>query len=191
LLCVNVKVLTGHETPRSGPGVLSLLVKSNEGAQVVSSGRDGKIICWDPVVGNAARVLKGHGVGSSITNGQVVCALSTTSEGELISGSWDTTAKAPLLLLLLLLRFLLLPAKTTTTIMYRRARFGQCPLVRVPHVSSTTSRRNPEHTLTSMLFSLVYAAPTSPPNMKFSGGPCCRSPGSAGAPFRPAPTTAE
>jgi len=82
--------LIGHETSRSGPGVLALTVSDD---LLLSGGRDGKIIVWDPLTGTATRTLTGHGEGSSLTNAQVVCSLGTASDGEFISGSWDTSAR--------------------------------------------------------------------------------------------------
>jgi len=81
----------GHETPRGGPGVLALTV--SETGQIVSSGRDGKIITWEYLTGTAVQTLTGHGEGTSITNGQVVSSLGLSSAGEIISGSWDMSGR--------------------------------------------------------------------------------------------------
>ncbi|CAL1134078.1 unnamed protein product [Cladocopium goreaui] len=82
------RILSGHQRRAGVDGVLALVVM--EGDQLVSAGRDGRIIVWKDGVEVAD--LKGHGEGIQGTNVHVVSSLATDGRS-LISGGWDKTVR--------------------------------------------------------------------------------------------------
>jgi len=88
------RLLLGHERRAGVNGVLAL-VPGGSGSlegELVSAGRDGKIIVWRE--GASVASLNGHGEGVQGTNVHVVCTLGRRSDGALLSGGWDKTARA-------------------------------------------------------------------------------------------------
>lgn len=88
------RLLFGHERRAGVNGVLALVAGGSGSLQgdLVSAGRDGKIIVWRD--GASVASLSGHGEGVDGTNVHVVCSLGRRSDGALLSGGWDKTARA-------------------------------------------------------------------------------------------------
>eukprot|EP00435_Cladocopium_sp_Y103_P017077 s2879_g4.t1 len=82
------RILSGHQRRAGVDGVLAMVVM--EGDQLISAGRDGRIIVWKDGVEVAD--LKGHGEGIQGTNVHVVSSLATDGRS-LISGGWDKTVR--------------------------------------------------------------------------------------------------
>eukprot|EP00929_Paragymnodinium_shiwhaense_P048779 TRINITY_DN24621_c0_g1_i1.p2 TRINITY_DN24621_c0_g1~~TRINITY_DN24621_c0_g1_i1.p2 ORF type:complete len:679 (+),score=221.32 TRINITY_DN24621_c0_g1_i1:62-2098(+) len=87
------QLLFGHERRAGVDGVLAVVADGGDGG-LCSAGRDGKIVLWD-AAGNQRATLSGHGEGVQGTNVHVVACLGRRrSDGALLSGGWDKTARA-------------------------------------------------------------------------------------------------
>ncbi|CAJ1366540.1 unnamed protein product, partial [Effrenium voratum] len=80
-------VLAGHQRRAGVDGVLAL---AELGQDLISAGRDGRIIRWRD--GKEVADLKGHGENVQGTNVHVVSCLSAL-DGKLLSGGWDKTVR--------------------------------------------------------------------------------------------------
>jgi len=85
-------LLRGHEQRAGVDGVLAVAPDQRD---LVSAGRDGKIILWrDGLEWQKWGVLSGHGEGAGGTNAHVVSCLGRRADGALLSGGWDKTVRA-------------------------------------------------------------------------------------------------
>eukprot|EP00931_Biecheleriopsis_adriatica_P007268 TRINITY_DN108575_c0_g1_i1.p1 TRINITY_DN108575_c0_g1~~TRINITY_DN108575_c0_g1_i1.p1 ORF type:complete len:654 (-),score=184.84 TRINITY_DN108575_c0_g1_i1:19-1980(-) len=85
------QLLFGHERRAGVDGVLALAPGIDDSADLISAGRDGKIISWRS--GREAANLNGHGEGVQGTNVHVVSSLGRSADGLLLSGGWDKTVR--------------------------------------------------------------------------------------------------
>lgn len=84
------QVLAGHESRAGVSGVLALTAEV-ENADLVSAGRDGKIIAWRD--GEVRATLTGHGEGITGTNVHTISCLGCRADGAMLSGGWDKTVR--------------------------------------------------------------------------------------------------
>ena len=84
------ELLEHERTSRGLAGVTSITATANN--QVVSAGKDGKVVVWNAVSPHIAEHVLGGGHSGSMTNAHVVATLCTSEDGtsEVISGGWDT-----------------------------------------------------------------------------------------------------
>jgi len=85
------RCLMGHARTVGVDGILAICAAGL--GQLASAGRDGKVMLWDVSSGEKKSELIGHGEGIDVTNAKSIAALSITSDGTLISGGWDKTAR--------------------------------------------------------------------------------------------------